>query len=426
MSRTFKNTGTKYIVTNQNMLHKLEAAVEDLQMKGNIMLVDGDTAASLDKLVAMGEEIKEDLPKIRIISKTTIAALLSTSGTTGFPKAAQLSHYAIIAMLYQLQHAVQPCYAAGSVSVVFLPMYHMFGLCVVLSLGLVQGLQHVIMSRFYPQEYLKNIANKKANLLHVVPPVMALLANHPMVCQYDLSSVEHIVCGAAPLCPELARKLQNRIGVQCILEGYGMTELGVPFVNTEAHHKLGSVGRKVKLVQSKIVSVETGKELGPNIKGEIWIRGPQIFNGYLNNREATDEMMKEDGWARSGDVGYMDGDGYLFIVDRIKELIKYKGHQIAPAQLDHILLDHPDIADAAVIGIKDEEAGEIPKAFIVRKQGTCITESDAQEFLSLRVAPHMKLRGGVEFIDEIPKSPTGKILRRELQTKDAFVFPTNP
>src|SRR5258707_11386500 len=226
-----------------------------------------------------------------------------------------------------------------------------------------------------------------------------------------------IFSGAAPLGPELSRECMQRIGCS-IRQGYGMTETS-PVTHSSpadpAKMKLGSVGPPAPNTECKLVDPATEAELGPNQEGEVCVRGPQIMKGYLNNPEATARTIDADGWLHTGDIGYADEDGHFFIVDRVKELIKYKGFQVAPAELEAVLLTHPAVADCAVIPCRDDEAGGVPKAFVVLKGEA--TADDIMNFVAGRVSPHKKIRA-LEFIEQIPKSLSGKILRRVLVEKE--------
>jgi acyl-CoA synthetase (AMP-forming)/AMP-acid ligase II len=280
-------------------------------------------------------------------------------------------------------------------------------------MGLYLGSTIVIMPRFDLAQFLEIIQQYRITLAHIVPPIVLKLAKDPLVEKYDLSSLKTIFSGAAPLGPELSRECMKRIGCG-VRQGYGMTETS-PVTHSSpsdpAKMKHGSVGTAAPNTEVKVVDPATGAELGPHQEGEICVRGPQIMKGYLNNPEATACTIDTDKWLHTGDVGYADEDGHFFIVDRVKELIKYKGFQVAPAELEAVLLTHPAIADAAVIPARDDEAGEVPKAFVVVKQQT--SGEEIMKFVAARVAPHKKIRD-VEFIAQIPKSLSGKILRRVL------------
>jgi len=294
-----------------------------------------------------------------------------------------------------------------------LPFYHIYGMLVILNLCLHKGMTIVTMARFDLEQFLKILQDYQITRANLVPPIILALAKHPIVDNYDLSHLKIIMSGAAPLSAELAQACAERLGC-IVLQGYGLTETSpVTHVNPEdpARIKLGSVGVPIANTECAVVSLETGNPLGVREEGEIWIRGPQVMKGYLNNPDATAQTLTPDGWLRTGDVGYVDEDGYFYIVDRVKEMIKYKGLQIAPAELEAVLLTHPAVADAAVIPSPDPEAGEVPKAFVVLKGAA--TAEELMDYVAARVAPFKKIRR-IEFVEQIPKSPSGKILRRVL------------
>jgi acyl-CoA synthetase (AMP-forming)/AMP-acid ligase II len=273
------------------------------------------------------------------------------------------------------------------------------------------------MPRFDLEQFLQLIQQHKITSLNLVPPLVLALAKHPLVDNYDLSSVRIIGCGAAPLGQELEQACASRLGCE-IYQGYGLTEVaGACHVNITPvpPEKSGAVGPVLPNTFSKIIDTETAAELGPNEKGEVLIKGPHVMVGYLNNDEATHHCIDEEGWFHTGDVGYADDDGYFYIVDRVKELIKYKAYQVAPAELEALLVSHPAIADAAVIPSPDELAGEIPKAFVVLNED--ISPEEIMSFVAEQVAPYKKIRK-LEIVDEIPKSASGKILRRVLVERE--------
>ena len=244
--------------------------------------------------------------------------------------------------------------------------------------------------------------------------MVVALAKHPVVDNYDLSALRWIMSAAAPLSAELAIECGQRLGCE-VVQGYGMTELSpVSHVTPEGMCKPGSVGVTVCNTEVNIVDPISWSPLGIDQDGEVWVRGPQVMKGYLNNEAATKSTIDDDGWLHTGDIGHIDADGHLFIVDRLKELIKCKGFQVAPAELEALLLTHPQIADAAVIGVPDEESGEIPAAYVVLKKGQETTAADIQRFVVEQVASYKRVRK-VTFLDAIPKSPSGKILRRVLR-----------
>jgi acyl-CoA synthetase (AMP-forming)/AMP-acid ligase II len=270
------------------------------------------------------------------------------------------------------------------------------------------------MPRFELEQFLELVQKHKVTRVNLVPPILVGLANHPIVDKYDLSSLIELFSGAAPLGKELANEVKHRIGCR-VVQGYGLTETSpvthVYNLTLTETDKLSSVGPAIPNTEVMVVDVKTGQPLGRNENGEIWIRGPQVMKGYLNNPDATDATLDEDGWLHTGDIGYVDEDGFFYIVDRLKELIKYKGYQVAPAELEALLLSHPAIADVAVIPSPDEEAGEVPKAFVVLKAEA--TPEAIMDWVAERVSPQKKVRR-VEFVDSVPKSLSGKILRRVL------------
>jgi len=256
--------------------------------------------------------------------------------------------------------------------------------------------------------------------MHLVPPIIIALAKHPIVDKFDLSSVKTIISGAAPLAAETEKQLLERLKNSrlTLKQAYGMTELSPlsHYSPSDMSPRSGSVGLLIPNVEAKVLDLETGELLLPNQQGEICVRGPNVMLGYYGLTQETGATIDPDGFLHTGDIGYFDQDGYFFIVDRLKELIKYKGFQVAPAELEALLLEHPKIADSAVIPVPDEEAGEIPRAFVVLKPNCSMTEEEVKKYVADNVAPHKKLRGGVQFIAAVPKSSSGKILRRLLKS----------
>jgi acyl-CoA synthetase (AMP-forming)/AMP-acid ligase II len=295
-----------------------------------------------------------------------------------------------------------------------LPFFHIYGMQVLMNMGLEAGATIVTMPRFDLEQFLSLHQEHSLTRAFVAPPMVVALAKHPIVDDYDLSSLRWILSGAAPLSAELAIECGERLGCE-VVQGYGMTELApVSHATPLGRFKPGSAGMTVPNTETRIVDVVTQEPLGVGEDGEVWVRGPQVMKGYLNNEKATKETIDDDGWLHTGDIGHIDADGHLFIVDRLKELIKYKGFQVPPAELEALLLTHPDVADAAVIGLPDEEAGEIPAAYVVLKPDRDATAADIQAFVAEHVASYKHIRQ-CTFLDAIPKSASGKILRRVLR-----------
>lgn len=263
------------------------------------------------------------------------------------------------------------------------PWSHVFG-CITLIAAVTCHIQLVFLAKFAAADYLAAIEKYRANMTHVVPPLMVFLAKHPIVAQYDVSSLKIIHCGAAPLSKELEEAVRTRIGVPVVRQGYGMTESTLS-VTQQTHQrcKIGSVGVLVAGNAGRVMDIETGKLLPANERGELQFAGPTIMKGYIGNRAATEATIDADGWLHTGDIGYYDADGEWFIVDRLKELIKYNGFQVPPAEIEGILLQHPLISDAGVVGVPDERVGEKPLAFVVRQSnGGALTEQAVLDFVA--------------------------------------------
>jgi acyl-CoA synthetase (AMP-forming)/AMP-acid ligase II len=340
-----------------------------------------------------------------------LVALPYSSGTTGLPKGVMLSHRNLVANLAQIDFvdSTEP----GDHIVGVLPFFHIYGMTVVLCGVLRKGGCVLTMPQFDLAEYLRLTSQYGAKRAYLVPPIALALAKSPIVDQYDLSRMKFVTSGAAPMGRQLEDDCSARIGCM-VKQGYGMTEASpVTHFTPEdpAFARSGSCGLLVPNTECRIVDLETRKDAALGEQGELLIRGPQIMQGYLNNPEATAQAIDDDGWLHTGDVGYADADGFFYIVDRLKEFIKYKGFQVAPAELEALLLTHSAVADCAVIPMADAEAGEIPKAFVVMRHD--VTSEELMEYVAGVVASFKKVRS-VEFISKIPKSPSGKILRREL------------
>jgi len=405
-----KDAGARLLVTAPPFIEAARVAaraagIEELFVFGEVHEPNGArTFASL-------LETDAAVPRVEIDPKNDLVALPYSSGTTGTAKGVMLTHHNLVANMCQMDGL--DYFREDDILMCVLPLFHIYGLVVVLNMGLHLGATIVVMPRFDLEQFLGTIQKYHVTLAHIVPPIVLKLAKDPVVDRYDLSSLKMIFSGAAPLGADLSRECMRRIGCG-IRQGYGMTETS-PVTHSSpadpAKMKLGSVGTVAPNTECKLLDPASGAELGPNQEGEVCVRGPQIMRGYLNNPEATRFTIDPDNWLHTGDVGYADEEGHLFIVDRVKELIKYKGFQVAPAELEAILLTHPAVADAAVIPCCHDETGEVPKAFVVLKQQT--SPEAIMNFVAERVAPHKKIRE-IEFIGQIPKSLSGKILRRVL------------
>eukprot|EP00099_Drosophila_melanogaster_P023452 NP_651221.1 uncharacterized protein Dmel_CG6178 [Drosophila melanogaster] len=342
-----------------------------------------------------------------------VSLIVCSSGTTGLPKGVQLTQMNLLATLdSQIQPTVIPMEEVTLLTVI--PWFHAFG-CLTLITTACVGARLVYLPKFEEKLFLSAIEKYRVMMAFMVPPLMVFLAKHPIVDKYDLSSLMVLLCGAAPLSRETEDQIKERIGVPFIRQGYGLSESTLSvLVQNDEFCKPGSVGVLKVGIYAKVIDPDTGKLLGANERGELCFKGDGIMKGYIGDTKSTQTAIK-DGWLHTGDIGYYDDDFEFFIVDRIKELIKYKGYQVPPAEIEALLLTNDKIKDAAVIGKPDEEAGELPLAFVVKQANVQLTENEVIQFVNDNASPAKRLRGGVIFVDEIPKNPSGKILRRILR-----------
>ncbi len=407
-TQQLRDARAQYIVTVPTFADKAVQAASDAGLKEVFVFGEAEGLTPFASLQIAGKP-----PAVVINPREDVVALPYSSGTTGLPKGVMLTHHNLVSNL--LQSAASLDVGEDDVMLGVLPFFHIYGMVVIMNLGIYYGATVITMPRFDLEQCLDAIQRHRISFANVVPPIVLALAKHPMIDNYDLSSLRVVFSGAAPLGTEVAEAASARLG-SVVRQGYGLTETSpVTHAIRAGSAQAAGIGPPLPNTETKVVDLESGNELGPDQEGEICIRGPQVMKGYLNRPEATAAMIDTEGWLHTGDVGYADGDGNFFIVDRVKELIKYKGMQVAPAELEAVLLTHPAIADAAVIPSPDPEAGEVPKAFVVLKSE--LSADDIRSYVADRVAPHKRLRG-IEFIDQIPKSASGKILRRVLVERD--------
>uniref|UniRef100_A0A7N0UU74 4-coumarate--CoA ligase n=1 Tax=Kalanchoe fedtschenkoi TaxID=63787 RepID=A0A7N0UU74_KALFE len=351
------------------------------------------------------------------VSQSAVAAIMYSSGTTGRVKGVMVTHRNMIANTASFyQHRSERRSSAPAVALGTVPYFHIFGFFAMLRAVAVSDCV-VVMERFDLRSMMRAVDEFKVTHLTVVPPVVVAMVKGDAAAGCDLSSLETLGVGAAPLGKDVVAAFKTKFPHVVLGQGYGLTESTGPVtraVGPEEGLYWGSAGRLVGSCEVKIIDIESGVALGPNQPGELWIKGPILMKGYLGDAEATAATLTPDGWLKTGDVCYVDEEGYFYVVDRLKELIKYKGYQVAPAELEQLLQSHPEISDAAVIPYPDEVAGEIPMAFVVRQPHSSINEAHVMEFVATQVSPYKKVRK-VAFVNSIPKSPAGKILRKTLR-----------
>jgi acyl-CoA synthetase (AMP-forming)/AMP-acid ligase II len=404
-----RDSGATLLVTVPAFLAVAAEATPGTGVREVITIGPANGHRSVDDL--LGPPLAAQVP---VDLGTHVLALPYSSGTTGLPKGVMLSHRNMVMNVDQTLALldIQP----GETTVAFLPFFHIYGMNVLMNAFLARGAGLVTMPRFDLEAMLTHIQTHRVEKLYIAPPVAIALAKHPMVDAFDTSSLKVILSAAAPLGADVAQAVSRRLHGCAVIQGYGMTELS-PITHAVPHRapRAGSVGVTAPNTMTRIVNPETGQDCAAGAEGEVWISGPQVMLGYLNRPEATAAMI-QDGWLRTGDLGVVDADGYLFIRDRLKELIKVKGFQVAPAEVEAQLLNLPGVADCAVIGVSDDEAGERPLAFVVLQPGNAPTEAAILD----AVRPHLasyKVPVRVIFTDTIPKSASGKILRRVLRDR---------
>lgn len=400
------DAGADILVTISAFADTALAAVKGTKVRA-VVLIDGAAEGTQPLSDFIGAPLDTQMP---VDLDDHVATLPYSSGTTGLPKGVMLTHRNLVVNIDQSLSASPQ--VPGEVTVAFLPFFHIYGLQVLMNINLAAGGTTVTMPRFDLEQFLTLSTQHQTRRLWIVPPVALALAMHPLVEKFDLSFVEQINSAAAPLGADVAEAMGKRLGTNAT-QGYGMTELSpVSHISRPGFAKPGASGRTLPNTQSRIVDPETLQDKPQGEDGELWIKGPQVMKGYLNNPDATKATITSDGWLRTGDIAHFDPDGYLYITDRLKELIKVKGFQVAPAELEALLLTHPLITDAAVIGIPHPDAGEVPMAFVTAKQP--VTLAEVSDFLNPQVA-HYKRLHRMELVGEIPKSASGKILRRVLR-----------
>jgi acyl-CoA synthetase (AMP-forming)/AMP-acid ligase II/enoyl-CoA hydratase/carnithine racemase len=410
LAHQLAETQSKFVITVSALLTKVKAAIQKTAVQEIFLF---DTFDNNDEFISVKDlmESKEPLPKVIIDPKEDLVALPYSSGTTGLPKGVMLTHSNIVSNISQflsLQNASE-----SDIVLSVLPFFHIYGMTVIVNGMMAIGATAVTLPQFEVERYLRTLQDYKVTQTYVAPPLVLLLAKHPLVDKFDLSSLRLIYSGAAPLDADLSEACATRL--KCaVTQGYGMTEAS-PGISTgyadNKKNKAGTVGQLLPNTSCRLIDLVTKEDVGIGQEGELWVQGPQVMKGYFKNPAETAKMLDEDQWLHTGDVASIDSDGFLRVLDRVKELIKYKGFQVAPAELEGLLLSHPSVADAAVIPSPDNESGEVPIALVVKKGS--VSENELIDFVAEKVTSYKRIRE-VVFVDSIPKSAAGKILRREL------------
>ncbi|XP_033216638.1 luciferin 4-monooxygenase-like isoform X2 [Belonocnema kinseyi] len=396
----------KYIFATPSIASRMQEVIQNLPWSPKLFLIYGNVSNS--KIPNMQELISQvssselrafKLPVVDVRNHVTF--IFCSSGTTGLPKCVMLTDRNILTYVYREEHDfIFLNKAQNEIRSILLvtPFFHGHGSFTMIFDTLIHGRKSILLPEFEEHKFLRTIEKHKTHMLILVPPLLVLLAKSCNIEKYDLSSVKIIMSGAAPLSYEtevaVIKRFNNRIQIYC---GYGMTEMTMNIMTTTKLTKPGSVGR-----------------LAPGVKGKV-IPLENLESSECLGRNQIASLVDKDGWLHTGDVGYFDKDGYLYIVDRIKELIKYKGFQVPPVELEAVLLTNPHVRDAAVVGLPDERAGELPFAFIVKQPNSNLTKQEITDFVNARVSIQKHLRGGVQFVKEIPKTASGKIVRRKLR-----------
>jgi len=412
-------SGAAILIVHGSLMKMATAAAKDTPTLQRLIAVneDANDAGSFWGLIeaASGKPLPVEIDPVR-----DLAALPFSSGTTGVNKGVMLAHENLFVNVRQAADRDETnAVVHDDVVLVHLPLFHIYGMTVLMQQSLYVGATQVIMGRFDMNLLLSLIQDHHVTVLYTAPPVGVGLSQTSLLNNYDVSSLRFSMFGAAPMSAELQLRISDRLGCT-VIQGYGLTETS-PLTHmdfADERMKPGSIGPPVSDIEQRVVDMETGQiDLGPNELGELLVRGANVMRGYYNKPEATAAAINTDGWLFTGDLVKIDEDGYVYVFDRKKELIKYSGFQVPPAELEGILLEHPAVADAAVIGKEDLEHGEIPKAFVVLKAGIVASDRELMDYVSEQVATFKRVRE-IEFVDAIPKNPSGKLLRRVLVERE--------
>src|SRR3982075_2513107 len=411
-----ENSGAAFLITDAALLENVNlAGLPGLRR----VFTTRNQNAGCENFATLLRPASTKFPDASQTSQETIAALPYSSGTTGLPKGVMLSHYNLVANVYQVLGPNAAMLTPDDVMLCFLPLYHIYGLTVALTLSLSLGSTLVLMPRFDIQKLCALLTQEGVTMMPVVPPAINAMCQAAEAGIFPKDNkLRWLKSGAAPLAPELARRLTDLTGIP-VNQGYGMTEASpvthVGYTTPPEMNRPASIGQPLALTDCRIVDLD-GKEVAQGEPGELAMRGPQIMLGYWKEPQATATVLR-DGWYFSGDIVRCDGDGFYYVLDRSKEMIKYKGFPVAPAEVESLLLEHPAVRDCGVVAKPDLDAGEIPCAFVVLREGFGPSEALDQElrsFVADRLSRHKQPRE-IRFVEDIPRTPSGKILRRELR-----------
>ncbi|KAH7285685.1 hypothetical protein KP509_33G041000 [Ceratopteris richardii] len=418
LEKQIKHSEAKIVITDTLSFPKIKNIAQQLQ----VLIVDTDTPPEGTKSSNILFECNEADVAFPKISEDDLCALPFSSGTTGLSKGVMITHGNLIANLCSTLFDLDNAKPGENVTLGLMPFFHIYGFTGICCSALRTKGKVVTLARFELCQFLDVLIKHEVTFAPIVPPIVLALVKSPVVDSYDLSKLklQGIMSAAAPLAPDLRRSFEEKFPQVMIQEAYGLTEHScITLSHCAPRHprgiaKKGSVGFILPNLEVKFVDPATGKSLHRNSLGELCVRSKCVTKGYYKNPKATNDTIDEHGWLHTGDVGYIDDDGDIFIVERIKELIKYKGFQVPPAELEAVLISHPEIRDAAVVPIPNEEAGEIPAACVILTPGSILTKDEVLKFVASKVASYKKIRM-VEFVDTIPKSSAGKILRRNVK-----------
>lgn len=415
-----EDSGAHMVVADAAREATATKALQMLQKKGvpvPQLLVVGQSQLGHSDLSTLLRDASQPFATPVEVSEEAVAVLPYSSGTTGRPKGVMTQHKALSLSTEMLNSPdyVDPASMDNQVTMSILPYYHIYGF-IVLSLTVARGGTLVNYSGFDKDHVIRGMREHRPTFFPTVPPILKFLIASKEVTREDLQSLTMVGCGAAPVSKSSVEQFQSKVGKDLFFaEGYGMTEVLVtsytPFIN----QRIGFCGQLLPNVSAKVIDTSTGESLPANTKGELCVKTPCMMKGYHNNPKATEETIDSEGWLHTGDIAYYDNHNFFSIVDRIKELIKVKGLQVSPSELEDVLLSHPAIADAGVVGVPHERAGEVPRAYLIKGSGKSVTEEEVEEYMKEHLSDHKQLVGGIKFVSELPKNPSGKLLRRVLK-----------